>query len=649
MGKQTVDDCRVEGKRVLMRVDFNVPMDHNNRKITDDERIRAAIPTIRHLMARGARVILMSHLGRPKGKVVEELRMAPIAEKLSELLDQPVRYVDECIGEKVENIINEMNDGEVLMLENVRFYPEEEKNDINFSKSLAKLGDVFVNDAFGTAHRSHCSTVGVGHYLPTVAGYLIKNEISALARVIVRPVRPFLAIVGGAKISDKIAVIENLITQADIIIIGGGMANTFLAAQGYDMKSSLIEKDKIDLAKEILKRASESGKTFLLPIDVTVTNDFNNEDGARNVSVSALKDGEMALDIGKQTRYHYCAAIENASTIFWNGPMGVFEKKRFAEGTNTIANAVANCKGYTIVGGGDSVAAIHQAGLADKINHISTGGGASLAFIEGRILPGLAIIAERDDDVEKKPLFMANWKMNKTASETLDFLEEFNFPKNPVDIVICAPFTALPALKNAGAVHIGAQNFYPESAGAYTGEISVDMLKEYHVEYVLVGHSERRQLFHEDDEMVARKYHFAAKSGLIPVLCVGETLEERQAGVAEKRCGEQIAAVFSKSEAEELPAEIIIAYEPIWAIGTGLTATAEDAQAMASAIRQQLKKYYGEEFAQKTRILYGGSVHDKNSQKLMGQIDIDGALVGGASLQPKSFEALIQEGCVPLE
>lgn len=396
MGKLTIEDCDLKGKRTLLRVDFNVPFNKESGEITDDERIQKALPTIRYLIDHGARVIIMSHLGRPKGKVVEELRLTKVAERLSELMEKPVLKADDCVGEDVTEKINAMSDGDILLLENVRFHPEEEKNDMNFAKMLAKNGDIFVNDAFGTAHRAHCSTEGIGHFLPTVAGYLIKNEISALARTVIRPVRPFVAIIGGAKVSDKIGVIENLMNSADMIIIGGGMANTFLAAEGYDMKASLVEEDKIDVAKEILQKAQASGKTFLLPVDVVVSDSLDNEAAANNVSVAALKDHDMALDIGDETRRRYANALADAQTVFWNGPMGVFEKDAFAYGTNHVAEAVANCDGYTIVGGGDSVAAIHKAGLADQIDHISTGGGASLAFIEGRILPGLAVIADKE-------------------------------------------------------------------------------------------------------------------------------------------------------------------------------------------------------------------------------------------------------------
>lgn len=397
MGKKTVEDCDVRGKRVLLRVDFNVPLDKESGAITNDERIRAALPTIRYLLDKDARLIIMSHLGRPKGQVVDSLRLDPVAARLSELLGQPVAKVDDCIGPVAEAAVAALQPGEALLLENVRFHPEEEKNNHEFIKQLAALGDIFVNDAFGTAHRAHASTEGIGHFLPAVAGFLMKKEISALARAGKRPVRPYVAIIGGAKISDKILVIEELMKTADQLIIGGGMANTFLAAQGYDMQASLVEADKIETAKALLAKQAESGKTFLLPQDVVVGKSLEDAQGEVK-AVDALAPGDMALDIGPATRAAYVAALADAKTIFWNGPMGVFEKDAFAAGTNALAQGVADSSAYTIIGGGDSVAAVEKAGLGDQIDHISTGGGASLVFLEGRMLPGLAVLEEREDD-----------------------------------------------------------------------------------------------------------------------------------------------------------------------------------------------------------------------------------------------------------
>ena len=397
MGKKTVEDVRFSGKRALVRVDFNVPRDKKTGEITDDARMRAALPTIEYLIDQDAKVIIMSHLGRPKGKVVEELRLTEVGKHLSELLGKPVKKLDDCIGDEVKQAIAEMDNGDVILLENVRFYPQEEKNDIHFAKELASLGDVFVNDAFGTAHRAHCSTAGVGTFLPSVTGFLVKKELAAMGTALMRPVKPFVAIIGGAKISDKIGVVSYLIGKADTIIIGGGMANTFLAAEGFDMKASLVEPDSIEIAKETLEEAKNAGTELLLPVDMTIAAAFDAPETAKAVSVDAIDDGWMALDIGPKTIENYVAKIADAKTVIWNGPMGVFEQDAFAVGTNALAKAVAESEAFSVVGGGDSVAAVKKSGMADKINHISTGGGASLEFMEGRVLPGLAIIEERED------------------------------------------------------------------------------------------------------------------------------------------------------------------------------------------------------------------------------------------------------------
>ena len=397
MGKKTIEDVNVRGKRVLVRVDFNVPRNKETGEITDDARMRAALPTLQYLIDHGAKVIVMSHLGRPKGKVVEELRLTEVGKHLSELLGKPVRKMDDCIGPDVEAAVAEMKDGDVILLENVRFYPQEEKNDVHFSKELAKLGDIYVNDAFGTAHRAHGSTAGVGVFLPSVTGYLMKKELTALGNALMRPVKPFVAIIGGAKISDKIGVVSYLIGRAVTIIIGGGMANTFLAAQGYDMKASLVEPESIEVAKETLEQAKNVGTELLLPVDVTIAAAFDAPETAKAADIDAIDDGWMALDIGQKTIEKYVAKVADAKTVIWNGPMGVFEQDVFAVGTNALAKAVAESDAYSVVGGGDSVAAVKKSGMADKINHISTGGGASLEFMEGRVLPGLAIIEERED------------------------------------------------------------------------------------------------------------------------------------------------------------------------------------------------------------------------------------------------------------
>lgn len=392
--KKALKDMDFTQKRVLVRVDFNVPM--QDGKITDDTRIRAALPTIQYLLNTKAKVILVSHLGRPKGQVKEELRLDPVAKRLSEHLGLEVIKVDDSIGEEVEATVAQMKPGDVLLLENTRFYSEEKKNDPEFAKALARLADIYVNDAFGAAHRAHASTTGVADYLPSCAGFLMQKEIDALGKAVTNPERPFTAIIGGAKVSDKIGVIENLLTKVNSLIIGGGMANTFLRAQGYETGKSLVEEDKVDLAKELIKMADETGVELVLPVDVIIASDFNEDADRKVVPVSAIPVDWQALDIGPESIDIFSAVIRDSKTVVWNGPMGVFEMPPFAQGTFAIAEALAVSDVISIVGGGDSAAAVAKAGYENKITHVSTGGGASLEFLEGKELPGIANLSDLD-------------------------------------------------------------------------------------------------------------------------------------------------------------------------------------------------------------------------------------------------------------
>lgn len=393
MNKQTIRDVQWQGKRALVRVDFNVPIE--NGVIGDDTRVRSAIPTIKYLVDHGARVVLMSHLGRPKNKVVEELRLRPVAQHLSSLIGTTVQTTDAVAGADAEAAVAALAPGQILMLENTRFDAREEANDESLSREYAKLGDVYVNDAFGAAHRAHASTEGVAHYLPAVAGLLMERELEALAGTLANPARPFVTIIGGAKISDKIGVIENLLAKVDVLLIGGGMANTFLLAQGYEMGDSLVESSSIELAKRMLTLAQSRGAKLLLPSDAVVADKFAADAQTRIVPITAVTSGWRILDIGPDTRARYAAEIATAKTVIWNGPMGVFEMPAFAAGTRAVAQALADSSAKTVIGGGDSVAAIEQMGLADKVSHISTGGGASLELLEGRVLPGVAALADR--------------------------------------------------------------------------------------------------------------------------------------------------------------------------------------------------------------------------------------------------------------
>ncbi len=391
MDKLTIRDVDLVGKRVLVRLDLNVPLEQG--QVTDDTRIRAALPTIRYLLDHQAIPILMSHLGRPKGQLRPELRLDPVARRLSELIGRPVKKLDNCVGPEVEDACAAALPGDLILLENLRFHPGETENDPGFASALARLGDLFVNDAFGTAHRAHASTEGVTHHLPAVAGFLMEKELDFLGRALESPSRPFVAILGGAKISDKIGVVESLLERVDRLLIGGGMANTFLQAQGHDTAESLVEPDVLDIARALLQRAASK---MVLPVDALVADRFDAEAAARVAAIGAIPSGWRVMDIGPKTIRLFSDCLKGTHTAFWNGPMGVFEFPRFAAGTRAMAQALADLPDCTtIVGGGDSAAAVQQAGLADRMTHISTGGGASLEFVEGRVLPGVESLLNR--------------------------------------------------------------------------------------------------------------------------------------------------------------------------------------------------------------------------------------------------------------
>ncbi|QUW23327.1 phosphoglycerate kinase [Sporosarcina sp. Marseille-Q4063] len=388
--KKTMKDIELEGQRVFCRVDFNVPMEDGN--VTDDTRIRAAIPTIKHLTDHGAKVILASHLGRPKGEVNEEMRLTEAGKKLAELINKPVQKLDESIGEEVENAISKMGNGDIVLLENVRFHAGEEKNDPELAKEFAKLADVFVNDAFGAAHRAHASTAGIAEHLTAVSGLLLEKELDVLGKALSKPERPFTAIIGGAKVKDKIGVIDHLLDIVDNLIIGGGLSYTFLKAQGYEIGKSLLEEDKMDLALSFMKKAEENGVKIYLPIDVVVADDFSTDANTKVVDLNSIPEDWEGLDIGPKTADLYADVIANSKLIIWNGPMGVFELEPFENGTKRVAEAMAETNGYTVIGGGDSAAAVEKFNVGEKMDHISTGGGASLEFMEGKDLPGVTAL-----------------------------------------------------------------------------------------------------------------------------------------------------------------------------------------------------------------------------------------------------------------
>ncbi|ABS23878.1 MULTISPECIES: phosphoglycerate kinase [Bacillus cereus group] len=394
MNKKSIRDVDLKGKRVFCRVDFNVPM--KDGKITDETRIRAALPTIQYLVEQGAKVILASHLGRPKGQVVEEMRLTPVAVRLGELLGKDVKKADEAFGPAVQEMVAAMNEGDILVLENVRFYAGEEKNDAELAKEFAALADIFVNDAFGAAHRAHASTAGIADYLPAVAGFLMEKELEVLGKALSNPDRPFTAIIGGAKVKDKIGVIRHLLDKVDNLIIGGGLAYTFVKALGHEIGLSLCEDDKIELAKEFMALAKEKGVNFYMPVDVVITEEFSETATTKIVDIDSIPSNWEGVDIGPKTREIYADVIKNSKLVVWNGPMGVFEMTPFSNGTRAVGQALADAEGtYSVIGGGDSAAAVEKFGMADKMSHISTGGGASLEFMEGKELPGVVCLNDK--------------------------------------------------------------------------------------------------------------------------------------------------------------------------------------------------------------------------------------------------------------
>ena len=639
MDKKTVRDLDVDGKKVLVRVDFNVPL-NDKGEITDDTRITASLPTIQYLLEQKAAVILMAHLGRPKGQVKPELSLAPVAKHLGKLLGKKILFAPDCVGEAAQAAASKLKPGNILLLENLRFHKEEEKNDMEFAEKLASLADLYVNDGFGVSHRAHASVEGVTHFLPAAAGFLLEKEIHYVGQAVTNPLHPFVAIIGGAKVSDKIGVISNLLDKVDTLLIGGGMANTLLAAQGYKMGKSLVEEDKLDLAKELLAKAKKNKVNMLLPTDLVMAAAFAPDAEHVTEKVKNLNQAYMALDIGAETSKAYAEALADAKMIVWNGPMGVFEMDAFCKGTEAVAKAVAKSRATSIVGGGDSVAAIEKLGLAKRITHISTGGGASLEYLEGKVLPGVAAL----DDLRRK-MIAGNWKMHTTVSEAVELAEDIVMETNGTlnEVVIFPPFTALETVADAiDGKHVGygAQDLHWEDKGAFTGAVSGAMIADICAEYVLVGHSERRTIFGENEKIVASKIIAAYRNGLKPMLCVGENLAEREAGKTARKINMQLKSALRVISAEDAE-NLVVAYEPIWAIGSGKAATPEDALEVCTLIREKIGKIFTPDIARKVRILYGGSVNEKNaaSFNLSG---IDGVLVGGASLKADTFAAIVR-------
>ena len=637
----TVKDADLKGKRVLIRVDFNVPV--KNGVVTDATRIKAALPTINYILDGGASLVVMSHYGRPKGQKNMDFSMAPIRAEFEKLLGKPVKLAPDVIGEEVEKEVKALKPGEVLLLENVRFYPDEEKNGEEFAKTLASYGDLYVNDAFGTAHRAHASTEGVSHFLPSYAGFLIEKEVKFMAPLLENPEHPFVAVIGGSKVSSKISVLESLVKTCDTIVIGGGMAYTFLKVLGHSVGTSLVEDDYQETAKAFLAAAEKKGVKVILPVDHVCADKF--DENATPVAVDSvdIPEGLMGLDIGPKTVALIVSEIKSAKNVVWNGPMGVFEFSAFAKGTEAVAKALAESDAISVVGGGDSVAAINKFGLASQISHVSTGGGASLEFLEGKVLPGIKALEKQG----RRPYIAGNWKMNLVPSEAKKYAAELAaaYKESGADCkcMIACPFVDLPGVVEAvkgSDIIVAAENMADHKSGAYTGEVSPLMLQDLGVNTVILGHSERRQYYGETNEVVNGKVLLALECGMDVDLCVGETLEEREGGKLEEVLTAQLEVGLKGVKPEEM-AKITIAYEPVWAIGTGKTATPEDADNAHAFIRETVARLYSKDIAEKLIIQYGGSVKAENVKALMAKENIDGALVGGASLSVDKFLPII--------
>jgi triosephosphate isomerase len=645
-----LEELKVEGRTVFLRVDFNVPLTEEG-EIRSDARIRATIPTIRYLLSRKAKIVIASHLGRPKGKIVPGLSLKPIARRLSELLGQEVIMAPDVIGPEVFRLKTDLKPGDILLLENLRFREGETANDPEFARQLAQGISCFVNDAFSSCHRSHASVVGITlHVHEKAAGYLLRKEVEFLKKAVEGAQKPYVAILGGSKVSDKIAVIENLMKKADSILIGGAMAYTFFYAQGYAIGRSFVEDDKLALAKSLLQKAKEKGVDFYLPLDHLLTASLEDATHTRIVDAFPFPPDMMAVDIGPKTVDLYSWIISRAKTIVWNGPLGIFEKEAFAGGTLKIAEAVAISTGTTIIGGGDSEAAVAKLGLSNKITHISLGGGATLEYLANETLPGLEAldVGFRRFPHPKIPLVAGNWKMNKTIAEAKSLLEGILAAESEIadaEVVVAPPYVALSEAEKIlgrSSIRLAGQDVFWEERGAYTGEVSAAMLLDIGCRYCIIGHSERRQQLGETDEIVNRKVKAALKHGITPILCIGETLKEREQGKTMEVISLQVHAGLAGVEADEFRF-IVTAYEPVWAIGTGKTATPEQAEGVHAFIRDLFKEKYGNGLASCAIILYGGSVNPANSFSLLREKNIDGFLVGGASLEAGSFVEISRE------
>jgi triosephosphate isomerase len=652
-----LDALSLAGKTVLLRTDYNVPL--KDGKVHDDFRIRASLPTIQYLLDNKCRIIIVSHLGRPNGKVVPELSLRPVAQRLTDLLRQKISFTQTIAAAQ-------SSDAQIVMLENVRFDEREEANDATLAKELAGLAEVYVDDAFAVIHRAHASIVGVSNLLPSAAGLLVQSEVAALHGVLTSPAKPFLAVAGGAKVADKIDLLEKLIAKATTLFVGGAMANTFLASQGIAIGASKFEDGELQEAKRLLAKARRNNVRVILPSDVVVAKTIEAGAPSQIINLSDIAPDDIIVDIGPKTIKLALDTIKSGGTVLWNGPLGVDEIPEFAKGTLKLARGIIASKAHSVIGGGDTADVLDKAGLHKKFSFVSTGGGAALELLAGKELPGLVALTTKADSKTvhesapkitfKQPLkpqkstklIVANWKANLTLPQAIRLAEATNqaAKQNPdVSAVICPPSIYTTLLRHGlGSLYLdfGVQDISQYETGTHTGDLPASIAAQV-ASYAIIGHSERRAQHHETDKQVGAKVVRALQAGLRPIVCVGDRLIDKQHSHAQRHVQDQLQVALHNVTADDLD-QIIIAYEPVWAIssgdGHGQVATPTQVEHMVRHIKLVLQSQFGDA-GRNVRILYGGSVNGDNFKAYAGIKGVDGLLVGGASLDAHVFTKIL--------
>lgn len=638
---RTLDQLDVQGKTVLLRTDYNVPI--QNGKVHDDFRIRSSLPTIQYLLKNNCKIIIVSHLGRPDGKTDPQYSLKPVAERLTDIVRHKVAFA---------TAVSDIADDQITLLENLRFDAREETNDASLAKELAGLADVYIDDAFAAIHRAHASISGVAALLPSAAGILVQQEVETLTKVVQKPEEPLLAVIGGAKVADKIDLFEQLITKAQTLVIGGAMANTFLASQGIAIGASKYEAEELGDAKRLLAKARSKNVRVILPSDVVVAKELSADAEARTINLSDVEQDDIIADIGPKSVKAAIDQLKKGGTVIWNGPLGVDEYPQFTKATLRLARAIIASKVFSVIGGGDTADVLDKAGLHKKFSFVSTGGGAALELLAGKQLPGIVVLqgeqkVEKAQNKKATKLIVANWKANLTLPKAIRLAEASNkiAAKHPgTQLVICPPSIYTTLLRHGlGSLYVdfGVQDISRFEVGTHTGELPASIAAQV-ANFAIIGHSERRAQ-HETDKHVAAKIVRALQAGLQPILCVGDRLVDKQHGHAQRHVQDQLEAAFHNVTADELD-QVVVAYEPVWAIssgdGHGNFATPRDVEKMVGHIKMVLQSRYGAE-SSRVRILYGGSVNTENAQAFLSIKGVDGLLVGGASLDALQLEKII--------